>query len=100
MLLYLENLSNFMLIEEPNWLSVLQQVCAVGLFYNTVTMLSILKPLVYSHALMALLSNGIIKTQLAKLIEALQITLPKHCHQSVYISNPLFLELISSHPLR
>ena len=40
-------------------------------------MLSILKPLVFSHALMALLSNGIIKTQLAKLIEALQITLPK-----------------------
>ena len=48
-----------------------------GSFYNTVTMPSILKPLVYSHALMALLSNGIIKTQLAKLIEALWIKLPK-----------------------
>ena len=48
-----------------------------GSFYNTVTVPSVLKPLVYSHALMALLSNGIIKTQLAKLIEALRIKLPK-----------------------
>ena len=48
-------------------------------------------------------TNGIIKIQLAKFVQPLQIPWkdpPKHHHWSFQVSDPPFSELLSAHPLR